>query len=471
MADEFDGELPDAKLRADAWCGEGALGEPASDAARWSLRSPTSYKGRSLAPEPVDPANWRHPDVGWGVVLPDRDNVPAPEKARGDDAPDPIRQLIADRGNAPVFRYRADIGDGQLRSYDAQGNGYNLSFAGDRGLGAGKIPRYLLIVASPADVPWSAQLRMQLDACIGRLDLDDAGLANYVRALRDDWKDAKRDTTRPLVWAVDHGYPDITRLMRKVIAEKVAAKLTADAEFDMKDGVLMDGQATGDALATAMAMRRPAFVLTSSHGATFPLNDTATMAAQLGLLVDVKKAVTPAAHIATEAAYGAIWYAHACCSVGSDGVSQFKGLVQAGTTLSDTLLAVEKCGPMTGPLSRRLLGSETPVRAFVGHVEPTFNWTLRAPDTGQAIAHHIVDSLYNQLHLAARPPVGLAMTTYYSSVGGLLKDHLQEVDGGQPARGRGVGSSATGKAGRARSPGNGDPRGSDGGLASGSVSH
>ena len=87
---------------------------------------------------------------------------------------------------------------------------------GDRGLGAGKIPRYLLIVASPADIPWSAQLRMQLDACVGRLDLDDAGLANYVRALRDDWKDARRDTTRPLVWAVDHGYPDITRLMRKV---------------------------------------------------------------------------------------------------------------------------------------------------------------------------------------------------------------------------------------------------------------
>ena len=153
------------------------------------------------------------------------------------------------------------------------------------------------------------------------------------------------------------------------------------------------------------------------------------MAAQLGLLVDVKKTVTPAAQVATEAAYGAIWYAHACCSVGSDGVSQFKGLVQAGTVLSDTLLAVEKCGAMTGPLSRQLLGSETPVRAFVGHVEPTFNWTLRTPDTGQAITHHIVAGLYNQLHLATRPPVGLAMATYYANVGGLLKDHLQEVEG------------------------------------------
>jgi hypothetical protein len=424
----FDGELPDATLRADAWCGEGAYGEAAKDAAKWSVRAPTGYRGRSLAPEPVDPADWRHPAVGWGVVLPDRDNVPATERARGDDAPEPIRQLLADRGNAPVFRYRADIGDGQLRSYDAQGNGYNLSFAGERGLGAGKLPRYLLIVGSPTDIPWSAQLRMQLDACVGRLDLDDAGLANYVRALRADWKDANRDTARPLVWAVDHGYPDITRLMRKVIAEKMAARLIADGEFDMKDGVLMDGQATGDALATTLAGRRPAFVLTSSHGATFPLNDTAAMTAQLGLLVDAKKTVTPAEQIATDATYGAIWYAHACCSVGSDGVSQFKGLVQAGTLLSDTLLAVERCGPMTGPLPRRLLGSETPVRAFVGHVEPTFNWSLRAPDTGQPIAQHIVQSLYDQLHLAARPPVGLAMTRFYANVGGLLKDHLQEVD-------------------------------------------
>jgi hypothetical protein len=432
MADDLFGpdEPVDATLRADAWCGEPAQGTPAGNVARWSLRSPSSYRGGKLAPESVDPANWQHPEVGWGVVLPDRDDVPVGERARGDDAPEPIRQLIEERGNAPVFRYRADLGDAQLRWYDAQGAAFDLGFAGGRGMAPdqNQIPAYLLVVGSPQEIPWSAQLRLQLDFRVGRLDLDTAGLAHYVAALRNDWKDARRNTAKPLVWAVDHGHPDITRLMRKVIAEKMALALGGDAEFDMADGFLVDGQATGEGLAEALAARRPAFVLTSSHGATFPFDDTARMAAQLGLLVDARKTVTPAEAIATDAAHGAVWYAHACCSVGSDGASQFTGLVQPGTTLSDTLLAVERCGSMTGPLPRRLLGSETPVRAFVGHVEPTFNWTLRSPDNGQAIAHHIVRALYHQLHLAARPPIGLAMATYYANVAGFLQDHTREVD-------------------------------------------
>ncbi len=264
---------------------------------------------------------------------------------------------------------------------------------------------------------------------MGRLDLDPAGLANYVRALRSDWKDSRRDVTRPLVWAVDHGHPDITRLMRKAIADKIAAALTGDGEFDMRGGVLMDGHATGAALADTLVARRPAFVLTSSHGATFPLNDTAAMTAQLGLLVDHGKTVLPAERVAADAAYGAIWYAHACCSAGSDGVSQFTRLVEPGTLLADTLLAVERCGSLTAPLPRRLLGSDTPLRAFIGHVEPTFNWTLRTPDTGQVTTHRIVQALYKELHRASRPPIGLAMATYYTTVAGLLKDHLHELDG------------------------------------------
>jgi len=422
-------EPPDAELRADAWCGEGAHGRPATDAAKWSVRPPTSFKGVKLAPAPVDPANWRHPAVGWGVVLPDRADATRPEKARGDDAPQPIRELIADRGSAPIFRYRPESGDGKLRYYTARDTEHDLAFSGDRGSGPFQIPRYLLIVGSPAAIPWSAQLRMQLDACVGRLDLDPTGLANYVRALRSDWTDSQRDATRPVVWAVDHGHPDITRLMRKAIADKIAAAFAQDKEFDMRGGVLMDADATGSGLADTLGARQPAFVLTSSHGATFPLNDTAAMTAQLGLLVDHVKAVLPLDRVPADAAYGAIWYAHACCSAGSDGVSQFTTLVEPGTLLSDTLLAVEKCGSLTAPLPRRLLGSETPVRAFVGHVEPTFNWTLREPDTGQVVTHHIVQALYNQLHLSSRPPIGLAMATYYANVGGLLRDHLQELVG------------------------------------------
>ena len=47
------------------------VSEAVTNAAKWSLTGPSTFRGRTLAPEQVDPANWRHRAVGWGVVLPD----------------------------------------------------------------------------------------------------------------------------------------------------------------------------------------------------------------------------------------------------------------------------------------------------------------------------------------------------------------------------------------------------------------
>ena len=127
-------------------------------------------------------------------------------------------------------------------------------------------------------------------------------------------------------------------------------------------------------------------------------------------------------------AHGTIWYAHACCSAGTDGTSKFAGLVEPASTLAETLTGISQCGSMSAPLPRALLGSATPARAFIGHVEPTFNWTLRDPVTGQVITHHIVSALYEQLHLASNPPIGLAMSAYYEAVAGMLQDYADAID-------------------------------------------
>jgi len=63
---------------------------------------------------------------------------------------------------------------------------------------------------------------------------------------------------------------------------------------------------------------------------------------------------------------GAIWYAHACCSAGSDGASSYAGLLEADSTLDKTLQAVATLGSLTAPLPKRLLGAKQPLRAFVG---------------------------------------------------------------------------------------------------------
>jgi hypothetical protein len=271
---------------------------------------------------------------------------------------------------------------------------------------------------------------MQLDAYVGRLDLDAAGLAHYVDALLGDFPGAAPKRATPVIWAVDHGHPDITRLMRKSIADPLKAALEGDAEVQAGEKFyLSDGSATAAALLDALQARNPAFVVTSSHGATFPLDDVPAMRRQLGLPVDANHTVVGAAAVqGAWAAHGTIWYAHACCSAGSDGQTQFAGLVAPGSSLASVLTGVSQCQSMSAPLPRALLGSSTPARAFIGHVEPTFNWTLRDPKPGQVITHDVVDALYGQLHLAERPPIGLAMSTYYDAVGGFLLDYASARD-------------------------------------------
>lgn len=417
-------------LLSNAWCGEAAQGELSASSLGWGAQRDLKRPAQmAAAPKPADPNDWRHPDIGWGVVLPDREDVPAADKARGLDAPPAIRRLIAERGNAPVLRYRSVAPSGFLRRHEHDGSQADLNLRGARGLAPKSVPRYLLIVGSPAAIPWELQYRLQTDAFVGRLDLDDAGLERYVDALLADWAGSPRDVKRPLVWAVDHGHPDITWLMRRGIADRLKVLLAADTELDMAGGFCSDAAATHAALANALAERRPAFVVSASHGATFPLGQLDAMRAQLGLPVDAAHAVAPLNDLATGwNARGAIWYAHACCSAGAHAGSRFAGLVGADSSLGRTLAGIGQLGACTAPLPRALLGGANPLGAFIGHVEPTFDWTLRDPVNGQLTTQHVVESLYGRLHAAERPTIGVAMEPYFRAVGGLLQDHANALD-------------------------------------------
>jgi hypothetical protein len=429
MADEY-GTDP-AQLHANAWCGEEVHGALGPDAGRWGARRDLPQAAQMLAPKPLDLAKWSDPRVGWGLIVPDNDRPPE-EKARGEDLSPPLRELVSRRNDAPIFRYRADLAEGRLGRYAAGGSYSEPSLRGKRGVEADAVPHYLLIAASPAEIPWSFQYRLQTDAFVGRLDLDEAGLGRYVEALLGGWDNCSKRRTMPLVWAVDHGHPDITRLMRKTIAERLAKALSEDGEFDMALGLRSDAEATHDKLIAALVERDPAFVMTSSHGATFPLG-TDPQAAQalrgnLGLPVDQARTTMKLDALSAWNPYGAIWYAHACCSAGADGRSRFAGIVGAASSLGRTLDGVAAAGACQAPLPRALLGGARPARAFIGHVEPTFDWTLRDPVTGQSNTQPLIDAFYGQLHLASSPPIGLALAGYFRAVAGLLQDHLEALD-------------------------------------------
>lgn len=420
MREPTDGPLT---LSANAWTGEEAgRGRVARGYARWAAapsRCLTAGAESFLPPPGADPNDWADPRVGWGVVAAEPPEISRERLAAGDDLPEPIRALLRER-RGPILRYRPGWRHRLklLRDYAA---GKDISLATRAlGLGPGRLPRHLLIVGPPAAVPWRLQyiLQSRPDVCVGRLDLDPDGLDRYVAALRGGWAGAAARPLSALVWAVDHGPADITRLMRAAIALGVRDAYAADA--DLAPGLaFLDGragEAGGERLAAALAERRPAVVVTTSHGQTGPLDDAERMRATLGWLVDQRhQAVDPAALLAGWQPDGAIWYAHACCSAGADQPSSFAGLLRPGSSLQRVLAGVSGLGPATAPLPRALLGAARPARAFIGHVEPTFDWTLQQPETGQHLTDGATAMLYDALY--GGHTVGVALQAWLRAYG------------------------------------------------------
>lgn len=438
---------PVGPLQINAWTPQTHRVEapPSAAIGDWAIRrSGTLVPNRPLAAkEPADERDWHDERVGWGLVLPDDDAVPPLDRAAGADAAPALRKLLASRPGSPVLRYRPEHGVSFLVRYDEGGTPRKIATTGgERGTGPKRLPKYLLIAASPAQVPWRLQYLLNTSSYVGRLDLPDDGLERYVDALVAGWDGAAASPRSTVVWAVDHGRQDITWLMRHGLAEPLAETWAGDA--DLRDGVhrLTGDAASGSALLEALTTRRPGVVVTTSHGVTAPLDDPAALRRGLGVMVDGSHQPIDAEGLAGSwAPDGAIWYSHACCSAGADDATLFADVVDAGSDVERVLTGVAAgAGACTAPLPRALLGAERPLRAFVGHVEPTFNWTLRDPENGQLLTTGVRTALYDGLFRARPEPVGLAMARAFSPVAALWSrwdtERLAAVGGDAVARQR-----------------------------------
>lgn len=426
-------------LRINAWSGADVSAATAPKASSWGIKKQRSTPKQFLpADEPVDLRIWEDEKVGWGLVLLENEAVSVKERAVAADAPEPIKDLVKARNQAPVFRYRKDLKNTKLRRYYEDESAQDIAVTGsERGVGRGCLPRYLLIYGPPHSeaIPWSMQYILNHSCFVGRLDLEGTALENYVNALLQDWQDASCRPDQPLVWSVDHGNPDITWLMHGAIGKPVAAKLAADSAIGEKICTLAGTDATAKALIERLVERQPALVVSTSHGMTGPLNDVPLMSKQLGLLVDDQHALLQPDELLRDwQPDGAIWYSHACCSAGSDEVTSYKGLVEEGSSVEQVLQGVAGLGAQVAPFPKTLLGASKPLRAFIGQVEPTFDWTLRA-ETGQVLTSALQQAIYNRMHRAQPEPVGLAFETIYRHAGQLFAqlDNLRrQVAGAVP---------------------------------------
>jgi len=419
-------------LHINAWTGgpAGVFGANWPEDGDWgAAKRAAPATNRVLSSGPVDlpdDADWRHPDVGWGLVVADDPAMSNADKAAGVDLPAPLKTLL-DARQGLLFRY-VPSDDGTVRRYYADGGESDWDPAGTtRGrVGDLVVPKYLLIYGAPQVIPWRFQYALNMSSYVGRLHLEGDALARYVEALMNGFSATSPRVSRPVIWSVNFGGSDITSLMQQAIADDVQRAFAGGGAFAPTR--LADGDATLANLADALKAARPALIVTTSHGLTGPAADPAGLQAKLGGLVDAERDVLTAALLQPESFAGAIWYAHACCSAGSDRTSQFEALFKPGNDIGDTLRAVAAAaGDMIAPLPQALLGADPPLRAFVGHVEPTFDWTLRDPRTGQVLTSALRECLYTRLHQSKRQPIGYALARIYDEAGTMLTLYNQAM--------------------------------------------
>jgi hypothetical protein len=429
-----------ATLSINAWTGPGghvSADVNHDDATSWGVRGTFPVAGGLLAPDTLVPkSQWWHEQHGWGVVLPETDDThwTAEAKAWAKDASPSVQTLVKlrlppEHRPAPVFRYDPALPEGYLRRYFTDGSKAEPRFGLKIGLtDKNSVPRYLLIVADPEAVPWRIQYALNQSHHVGRLDLDGDSIATYIDALMSGWADSPADPRAATVWSVDLQLSDdITREMRTTIAHPIYKLLHNDPEI--ADGVeyLSNGHAVVSELASSL-QRQPALIVTTSHGKTSPLDPSrhAELASSLGVLVDRQEHFVDTAALADWSPNGAVWYAHACCSAGCDHGTSYDGLLSVGSQAHSVVQAVAALPAQVAPLPKALLGRPNPLRAFIGHVEPTFDWTLRDELNRQPLTTGIQQALYNRLY---QPwPVGLAFDPYHRGVGELYTQWVKLKD-------------------------------------------
>jgi hypothetical protein len=417
--------LPD-EVEINAWTGtEAARGELGPLAAKWASGGGLPHSQQPLLQDLARPEDWADPRVGYGVLLPDEPGLSVAEHAAGKHAPEPIRDLLAARPGTVVLGWAVSdtLGSTKLWRYFPDGLRQPVEIGlSNFGVAKAQLPRYVLIAGGPEIIPWSVQYTLGVRHAVGRLPLTGDALANYVQAMLDGWPGTDLDVRAPLMWTVDNP-GDITAQMRAVLANPLAKELDDPAKLPRFEH-LVAADATAAGLLARLRALRPALVVTSSHGLAG--GAVADLRQVLGLPVDQVHTAVGLAELDAAMPAGTIWHAQACCSAGSEAPSRYLGLLAPNTSVATTVAAVAELGATVAPAALAMLGRQRPVRAVIGHVEPTFDWTLRVAETGQGLGHEVVTAL--STNLFAGQPLGLAFAAYRTGVGQLHTNYANSFD-------------------------------------------
>ncbi|MEN9938845.1 MAG: hypothetical protein RLZZ387_5424 [Chloroflexota bacterium] len=373
-------------------------------------------------------------EAGWGVVFPRFvDALPLI---------DALRPLLDLR--------REQVGHGSRRFQvyhqheGARKDQRAAEWVAERGGGPGpvdpdRVPYYLLIVASPEEIPFEFQYDLDIQHAVGRLHFDTLDeYASYARSVVAAEKGEVLLPRRLTFFGVENLDDQATRLSARDLVGRLAADIVSDrvalpdmAGWDVRS-VLRD-EASKDRLAALLGgAETPGLLFTASHGAGFSEFDTTVRKERQrrhqGALICKEWPGPRVRQPLSEQMYfsgddlgaganvlGTVAFMFACFGAGTPRLDDFahkKGVTAAPEPIAPA--------PFIARLPQRLLGHPRGgALAVVGHVERATGYSFSWPESGEQTP--VFRSALRQLLRGER--VGVALEDFnerFAELGTLL---------------------------------------------------
>ncbi|AUX42490.1 hypothetical protein SOCE26_039230 [Sorangium cellulosum] len=399
-----------------------------ADQARRHLKIPETPQ-----PEPtrgidfnVMPAMSDLSEMGWGVVF--ARDVPAPVRAA-------LRPLLAQRETQAGRLFRTF-------EFDAASDTFQTWLA-RHGVAPGardetRVPFYLLLVGSPAAIPFEFQYLLDIEYAVGRVAFDTAAeYEAYARAVVDYERAQARLAEREVVyWGPRHEGDSATELSADCLLAPLAngdgaARPVAETRrFRTTRHIAADGtrQNLVEALHRDRQRLPPAVLFTASHGLSWPKHHARHAPEQGALLGQEWERFTPVGPEARLAGadlggdarvHGLVVFSFACYSAGTPALDNFRRhRADPPATIADR--------PFLSALPRRLLAHPNGgALAVIGHVDRAWGFSIRPPGTVARVQPFRTSLNLIMLGL----PVGLATTDFSQRYATLSANLLTSLDG------------------------------------------
>jgi len=182
-------------------------------------------------------------------------------------------------------RYRECVGPDAYRPGETKQQFLARMGAGPGPVDPGKFPYYVLLVASPEEIPYRVQYQLDVQYAVGRIHFDTVDEYAHYAANVVEAEPRPRPITRTMAfWGVENPDDRATHASARHLIAPLADYLERDQADRWQVARFIGEHATKARLATLLGADAPSLLVTASHGIGFPAGDPRQRSDQGALL-------------------------------------------------------------------------------------------------------------------------------------------------------------------------------------------